>query len=69
MCSLGGCRSSTEDEMKETDNFRLYAPPLKSCDLRRWYHSGVMWRNGIEISGISELCVPPWLLVILGIGK
>jgi hypothetical protein len=28
-----------------------------------------MWRNGIEILGISELCAPPWLLVILGIGK
>ena len=27
-----------------------------------------MWRNGIEISGISELWAL-WLLVILGIGK
>ena len=28
-----------------------------------------MWRNEIEISGISDLCAPPWLLVILVIGK
>ena len=33
--ALYGCRSSTEDEMKEIGNFRLYAPPLKSCDQRR----------------------------------
>jgi len=58
-CALSGCRSSTGTRWWETGNFSLYAPPLTSCDLRRMYHGGgVTWRNGIEFSGISELCAP-----------
>ena len=29
---------------KVIGNFMLYAPPLKSCDQRRMYHGGVIWR-------------------------
>jgi hypothetical protein len=32
-----------------------------------YYSGGVMWRNGIEISGISELCAPH--VVIGNFGK
>ena len=31
-CALSGCRSSTGTTWWEIGNFRLYAPPLKSCD-------------------------------------
>jgi hypothetical protein len=55
-CALSGCLSSTGTRWWEIGNFRLYAPPLNSCDQLCMYHGGVTWRNGIEISGISELC-------------
>ena len=42
--------SGRDDRRMVISGCMLHTP--KSCDQRRMYHSGVMGRNGIEISGI-----------------